>query len=373
MFRSLILKPRRRLMLAFVGVLCVANCPSSSSFAAAAPEVLREHGVCVHRGAFTSEECDKIVEQFSKLDAQRDVRVQESVSRTNYFDLEGKTGSKYDWIYQRILDCAAKEAGTSAVQWGFHIAGSSGGDSGGASVSKPEDFKKQDLVDFILMHQFEAGDFFDWHTDTSPKDGTARTVNINIMLSDASSDYRGGGLHVGDHEVHARKGDLYWYPASFPHKVGDIHKGKRHTLIVAIKAPSPQAREATDYWKRTERNFAWLASGGQGAEGTPVSKWHFLHGEYLLAAGRDDDADKAFALAYRATPEADQYATQFDEDGQRLVAAGKLKESLPYFLMATRIDPTNQLYLSHLQSIEAALAPKIDESMLPKNPPPSLF
>lgn len=328
-----------------------------------APEVLREHGVCLHRQAFTPAECDRIVEQFSLLDAQRDVRVEESVSRTNFFDTENAGGGAYDWIYDRILRFARVEAGGAAVEWGFDLA---------RDVRTPNDLASKGLVDFVLMHEFHAGDFFDWHVDTKPNDGTGRTVNINVMLSDAT-EYEGGGLSVGGHAVGAKKGDLYWYPAAFPHKVGDIHQGLRHTLVVAIKAP-PGAREATDYWQRAEHNFESLgARSVQGGRDAMVSKWHYLHGEFLVAGGREKEADMSFALAYAATPQRAQYATKFDEDGQRLVAAGRLAESLQFFKMAAMIDSENPLFHAHIESIEAALRPKMDTSKFPKKPPKSLF
>lgn len=323
-----------------------------------APEVLREHGVCVHRAAFTPSECDRIVEQFSQLDSQRDVRVQESVSRTNFFDHPSKTGA-YDWILDRILTCASKEPGAEAVQWGFDV----------RSVNSPTDLNKRDLVDFVLMHEFKAGDFFDWHVDTKPSDATGRTINVNVMLSDGGA-YEGGSLSVGAHTLDARKGDLYWYPAAYPHKVGDIQEGLRHTLVVAIKAP-PKDRDQSDYWTRAEANFAHLAH--TSAKTNPVSKWHFLHGEYLVDSAREAEADMAFALAYAATPQAAQYAEKFDEDGQRLVAAGRVAESLPFFRMASRIDGSNALYKSHLEAIEAALQPQLDTSQFPTKPPKSLF
>ena len=57
-----------------------------------------------------------------------------------------------------------------------------------------------------------------------------------------------------------------------------------------------------------------------------------------------------------------RYATRFDEDGQRLVAQGKLAESLPFFKMASTIakiaslPPNAQaLFESHWDAIASAL------------------
>ena len=38
-------------------------------------------------------------------------------------------------------------------------------------------------------------------------------MNINVMLS-APEDYQGGALRVGNVQVPARRGDLYWYVVS---------------------------------------------------------------------------------------------------------------------------------------------------------------
>ena len=51
-------------------------------------------------------------------------------------------------------------------------------------------------IDFTLMHEFLPGDFFDWHVDTTPGDGTGRTLNANVMLSDPLLDFEGGRFKV---------------------------------------------------------------------------------------------------------------------------------------------------------------------------------
>jgi len=338
--------------------------------------------------------------------SERDVRPSESVSRINYWDnSEGIRSSAdrpsaYDWIYERLLERvrATSTEDAAAVQWGFGV---SEGDA--ASLSQQ--------LDFVLLHEFKGADFFDWHTDTKPGDGTGRTVNVNVMLSSSSSSasiqgdesqdggYSGGGLLVGDCDVRPQKGDLYWYPAGYPHKVADVEGGERHTLVLAVKVED-SAREATDYWERCEANFLKLtcgfedakaketaaaAAGGKpkqkkGAEVLPAgfgmklvaepwrqsrplrprshSKWHFLFGEHLAAQGRDAEADEVFADAYASTEQAAEYALKFDEDGQRLAAGGRIEESLPFFKLAARIDsrsPTSTLYKAHLKAIEVAL------------------
>ena len=81
--------------------------------------------------------------------AERDVRVEESVSRVNYFDAtagrlsRGDGKGPYDWIYERILKCAreASDDGTGdAVEWGYELA-----------AAGPKELSLN--TDFLLLHE----------------------------------------------------------------------------------------------------------------------------------------------------------------------------------------------------------------------------
>ena len=342
------------------------------SFEASSTSSLAVHGVSLHRGAFTQDECDAIIELMKRRPAERDVRESESVSRTNYFDAtdarysDGDGKCPYEWIYERVLEHAQAQPPPGetetcggfkgAVQWGFDV----------GKVGVREFSRK---LDFVLLHEFEGSDFFDWHTDTKPGDSTGRTVNVNVMLSEPGEDYRGGGLQVGELDVRPRRGDLYFYPASHPHKVEDILGGRRYTLVLAVAAEAEEDRARGDYWARADANFERITTGADGKPSVkPVSglggrkrvpsKWHLLFGEHLLALGKEAEADDRFADSYAATDEAHQYAAAFDEDGQRLVAQGQLAASLPFFKLAARIDshdPKDPIFRQHLESILNAL------------------
>lgn len=71
------------------------------------------------------------------------------------------------------MEFAKEEGEPSPVQWGFNV-----------KESTLQTFSKN--IEFVLLHEFQGdkGDFFDWHIDTKPGDGTGRTVNINVMLSE---------------------------------------------------------------------------------------------------------------------------------------------------------------------------------------------
>ncbi|KAJ1479222.1 hypothetical protein T484DRAFT_1815097, partial [Baffinella frigidus] len=101
--------------------------------------------------------------------------------------------------------------------WGFDI-----------DLLAPQTFRSH--VEFDLLHEFQKGYFFDFHIDAKPNDNTQRSINVNVMLS-PREDYTGGGLQVGAAQINAEQGDLYFYPAAFPHKVHDVTGGVRHTLV----------------------------------------------------------------------------------------------------------------------------------------------
>ena len=127
---------------------------------------------------------------------------------------------------------------------------------------------------------------------------------------------------MGELDVQPSKGDMYWYPAHYPHRVTDVSSGARHPFIVAAKAPSDGARQAAGFWARGEENLRTLtaptriraaARAAVGGHATAVlerdavsvpSKWHMLLGELLAAQGMEEEADAEFANAYAVTDEA---------------------------------------------------------------------
>jgi len=303
---------------------------SSSSFASS--DASGSGGVSYRPRTFTPDETRRIVQDMKRrLPKDRDVRIHDSVKRTNYYqdDADGaltSADSRYSWIFERIRPLYDPQM--SAQEF-------------------------QSSVDFVLMHEFETSGFFDWHVDTKPGDGTGRIDNINVMLS-APDEYRGGALTVGTRTVEAQQGDCYWYPASFPHKVDDVTGGVRHTLVVAIKEPKNQKRDGVaneasndderqqrirdrrrrEYWERTERNHELLCRALP-----KESKLHMLHGDFLAAMGRPvREVDAKMADAYASTPEAERYADVFQRQGEQLEQAGNNEEeSKGYLNMASMI------------------------------------
>lgn len=317
---------------ALVGALLFSSSASSSSSST--------HGLSVFPRVFSREECERIVAYFERhRPAQRDVRVHAAVSRTNRFDIEPASG-EYDWIYSRLVELFAAHAQTlgATALWGF---------APSALRSAAELGRR---CDFILLHEFGGGDFFGWHVDTKPADGTARTVNINVMLS-SPDDFVGGDLAVGTSgPLRAAQGDVSVYPAALPHRVDDISAGRRHTLVIAVRAADDAERAASGYWALAAANHAALRAALPSE-----AKLHLVRGEYLVAAGDEDGADEAFADGYAATPEAPAYAERFAEEGERLLAAGDARRALQHLSMAARVDPTTAAYRARRDALAEAL------------------
>jgi hypothetical protein len=244
---------------------------------------VHEHhkGLVVCKSAFSAHECDQISEVFvSSQRADPDLRSVDGIRRTNRWDAaKGMLLSgKLDWIYARVVACAGLDQSSLAFR---------------------------SSVDFSLMHEFSTGDFFDWHVDTSPGDGTGRTVNVNVLLSDPAVDFGGGAFKVGAQLTDVNQGDLYIYPASFPHAVETVTSGRRRSLVIgvldpcAVNEPDAHARlQLRDmrqlqgrrdlyqeplraaYWLEATANHEELARGGLTVG---IARLQSIHEQHRLA------------------------------------------------------------------------------------------
>ena len=320
-------------------------------------------------GAFTPDECAKIVSMFETIDAEHDERsvpllpnMNDSfaMSRVNRF--ASPTDGAFDWVYERMLklqpslgDCL-------------------------------ETFKGR--VAFNLLHEFEHGkaNAFDWHADAKPGDGKNRRTNVNVMLSLPGQHFGGGTLQVGNEEVDSQQGDLVVYAAALPHRVHPLTWGRRHTLVVALSGDGPADAttayatsahgdavpigdtmplgDATPsspplpYWRRMEAAFEQLTTSGSPLATEP--KIHILHGEFLEGLpGRAHDAQRSFCRAYQSTDEARDHANTFFSDG----VAALQQEGGPdlgladnYLTMAACIEPTHEDAAQALQVVREAIA-----------------
>ena len=152
----------------------------------------------------------------SSATAEIDERTSEGVNRVNRWDTDNRLrdSGRLDGVYARVAS------------------------------SLGVDLDVKGMTEFTLMHEFtREHNFFGWHVDSSPGDGKPpRTLNVNVMLSTVGVDYTGGQLQVGDTNVSAQKGDLYLYPAAFPHAV-DLRRAcaARSSSRSSTRRPTPQA------------------------------------------------------------------------------------------------------------------------------------
>lgn len=194
-------------------------------------------------------------------------------------------------------------------------------------------------LEFALMHEFLPGQFFDWHVDTKPGDGTARTVNVNVILSDRA-DFEGGQLEVGAENATLQRGDLHAYPAALPHKVHDIERGKRRTLVLAFRGLHD---DRDDYWAEMRRQYESLCSAP-----TAAPKVHWIVGEFHQAIGETAAARAKFADSYRATPQRDSYAEAYATAAAEKHASGRLEEAILDLEMCHAIQPDSLEYAADL-------------------------
>ena len=236
---------------------------------------------------FSAAECEKIEGIFEKEDLEVDKRQHEGISRRNY------------WLKDH-----------AAVEWVLEKIRAEGIDG---------------ELEFALMHEFLEGDFFDWHVDTKPGDGTSRTTNVNVILS---TDFQGGALQLGSTNASLGLGDTHAYPAALPHKVHDISKGKRRTLVLALKG------DRSDYWSEAKQRYENLCQLGL------APKLHWIFGDFYTALGHEDQARSKYADAYRVTPERQAYVDAFAKSASEHHAAGRLTNARDDLQMCLAIEPS---------------------------------
>ncbi len=254
--------------------------------------------------AFDGDECARILALFEEATEEVDRRDAMGISRRNRWLPRDKWDSMR-WVVARMLKRLPSLPQMDAEQF------------------------LERHVEFVLLHEFREGDFFDWHVDSKPDDGKMRTQNVNVVLSSAD-DFEGGALQVGSANASLQLGDLHAYPAALPHKVHDITRGRRYTLVVATRG-----RAEGQYWAAALRDYERLARelGGEHP------KLHWILGEHLERMDEPEGARRAFAESYRATPQRPQYARKFADDAAEKHAAGDLRGAAEDLGMATLVEP----------------------------------
>lgn len=273
--------------------------------------------------AFSGEECRRIEALFeSTCDVEVDARPDHGILRRNYW-LKTKAQEsppELEWVLGRVGEVLNERGLTSAN------------------------------LEFALMHEFLRGEFFDWHVDTKPADGTGRTVNVNVVLS---TTFRGGELEIGLRNATLGLGDLHAYPAALPHKVHDVVEGKRRTLVLAFRGPDEARR---DYWAAMRDFYAELCSRPGAAP-----KLHWIFGEFHQAMGEPIPAMAKFAESYRATPQREDYARAFADAAAEKHANGRPEDAVNDLEMCLAIAGSSNLeYAADLAVVYLLLSRPLD-------------
>ena len=158
--------------------------------------------------AFSKEEIEKIYElakgypeqDGSTFGAEDDYRR----SKIRWMGFDDGT----QWIYQKLINCMAE---ANNEEFGF--------DWNGATEA-------------IQFTTYDAGDkgHYDWHMDVIPSHQT-RKISAVVLLND---DYEGGNLQIDGKDLTETigAGNVIIFPSYLLHKVDEVTKGTRNSLVV---------------------------------------------------------------------------------------------------------------------------------------------
>jgi PKHD-type hydroxylase len=166
---------------------------------------------------FTSEECDRIVREYSKKCVSSEtVKSGNARSSKNHFI---EYSNETDWIYMRL---------GSLVEY-FN--------------NEKFKFNLYNRFQNIQFTKYEDGDYYKWHVDVGPSSDTCiRKISLTIQLSDDTS-YSGGDLQFGHSDKETltasrEKGSVTLFPSIIRHQVTPVTNGTRYSLVVwATGAP----------------------------------------------------------------------------------------------------------------------------------------
>ncbi|MCX7890901.1 MAG: 2OG-Fe(II) oxygenase [Burkholderiales bacterium] len=172
------------------------------------------HVIQVRSGAFTPDECARIVAIGEALPAQAGgVEKGDSTYRVSRISWIVPAPDTH-WLFHRLA-LLFHEAN---ARYGFDLAG---------------------FVDALQYTVYGPGEHFGWHMDLGPDRTAARKLSMSVQLT-AGSDYSGGALEfVGMAGGGARApGDAIIFPAYMAHRVTPIEAGIRRSLVAWACGPS---------------------------------------------------------------------------------------------------------------------------------------
>lgn len=85
----------------------------------------------------------------------------------------------------------------------------------------------------LQITKYRDGDFYGWHQDNGPKKMSVRKLSVVVQLSHPE-DYQGGELQFLGYEggnVPKSIGSVILFPSFNPHRVTEVTKGERFSLV----------------------------------------------------------------------------------------------------------------------------------------------
>lgn len=171
-------------------------------------------------GLFTEAEITKIKELASKQTMQdgnlsgTNVLLNYRSSKVCWFDYSNET----KFIYDKLIT-ALKTANTNV--WNFNI----------TSIIDPVQFSE---------YTAPAQGHYDWHMDFGNNNSSTRKLSVSVQLTDPS-EYEGGDLEFMIHrdvvKAPKSKGTMVVFPSYLQHRVTQVTKGTRHSLVFWIHGP----------------------------------------------------------------------------------------------------------------------------------------
>ena len=172
---------------------------------------------------FTPQECDAIITSFkgqelieAGVGSSREGRVDDTIRRSMVFWIPKV--KRNAWIYERILSlvCQANEE-----MYKFDVS------------------EMYETIQFTKYDESFKGKY-DWHVDVGGHDmQTNRKISVVVQLT-CLHEYEGGELHIdtGNIDVVDKdKGTVIVFPSYIRHRVTEVTKGTRYSLVTWVVGP----------------------------------------------------------------------------------------------------------------------------------------
>jgi len=167
---------------------------------------------------FTPEECEKIKSLFidpvpAAVGNLENQALEVSIRKSNISWI--KCSQETQWIYERIGERVIQ---CNKSRYGFNLIG---------------------FGEILQLGRYQEGDFYNWHQDMGDKEMAMRKLSIVVQLSN-KEDYEGGDLEFQGYKEKASRdqGDLIIFPSFNTHRVTEVTKGERFSLVAWVSGPA---------------------------------------------------------------------------------------------------------------------------------------